>query len=86
MLTNSKETFMEGLTTEEVETAVVTIAGLLPGSEAQSGVIIETGETETGARYVVAMREGPDGLETRTVCRERGQLAVLDTEGRVTGT
>ncbi len=67
---------MEGLTTEEVEIAVVTLTGLLPGAE------VETGETETGAVYVVAMREEPDGgLETPTVCRERGRCAVLDMEG-----
>ena len=43
----------------------------------------ETGRTETGAEYVVAMGTDEDGeIETRTVCRERGQYAVLDTVGR----
>lgn len=41
------------------------------------------GETETGAKYVVAMGRDEDGeIETRTVCRERGRLGVLDTVGR----
>ena len=43
----------------------------------------ETGRTETGARYVVAMgRDEDGGRDTTTVCRERGQYAVLNTEGR----
>ena len=41
----------------------------------------KTRRTETGARYVVAMEDVEVGVRTRTVCRERGQYAVLDTNG-----
>ncbi len=68
---------MSGLTTAEAEAAAVALTGMLPGAE------VETGETEEGARYVVAMREEPDGgLETRTVCCERNRFAILDTNGQ----
>ncbi len=88
MSTNEKETIMdktipegltihEGLTTEEVEFATIILAGLLPEAE------VEAGETEDGAKYVVAMEDRDGELTTRTVCREEGRLAVLDTEGRV---
>ena len=41
----------------------------------------QTGETEAGAAYVVAMDQDKDGFKTTTVCRERGQYAILDPEG-----
>ncbi len=43
----------------------------------------KTGRAENGARYVIAIGTDEDGaLETTTVCRERGRLAVFDTVGR----
>ena len=71
---------MEGLTVDEVEFAATILAGLLPGAE------VENGKTDEGSRYVVATRHEPDGeLTTRTVCRERGRVAVLGTDGDVVG-
>ncbi len=43
-----------------------------------------TGEAETGAAYVVAtVDQDEDGDVTRTVCRERGMVAVLGRDGVV---
>ena len=62
----------EGLTAVEIE-AVQAYFAPTP---------TETGRTETGAVFVVATGRDRDGDQiTTTVCRERGRLAVLDTEG-----
>ena len=65
-------TLQEGLTDAEI---AATRAHFAP-------IPTETGETETGAVFVVAMGRDQDGeIETTTVCRERGRLAVLDNSG-----